>query len=124
MLDENEWEQERSVQGCGFLFLLMLAIAVLLGFGVVKLSDNFLNNPGEQILAQLPDFVEVPDYDRKDEFPQITEVKQPSKNEKWYEIKIKTANQKRYLYLVKAVVKKKLFLQPEVKITEVVEYGE
>lgn len=123
-MDEKEWEQERSVQGCGFLFLLMLAIAVLLGFGIVKFSDNFLNNPGEQILAQLPDFVEVPDYDRKDEFPQITEVKQPSKNEKWYEIKIKTANQNRYLYLVKAVVKKRLFLQPEVKITKVVEYGE
>ncbi|WP_321387759.1 hypothetical protein [uncultured Enterococcus sp.] len=60
-MDENGWEQKRSVQGCGFLFLLMLAIAVLLGFGVVKLSDNFLNNPETQILSQLPDFVEVPD---------------------------------------------------------------
>ncbi|MGC6768297.1 hypothetical protein [Enterococcus sp. LJL51] len=121
-MGKNILRQKSSVQGCGYLFLLALILIIPIGFGVVKVSDNLFNNPNEQILSQLPNFIEVPSYDPKDDFPMISESEKASKNEMWYEIRIQAANQKEYLYSVKVVIRKKLFLQPKLNVTEVIEH--
>ena len=120
-LKETEQSRMSSSQGCGYLFLLLLLLIIPIGGVSIKAIDNVLNNPEEQLLTQLSDFVEVPSYDRKDDFPKISEVKNALENETWYEIRIHATNQKEYIYLVKVSVRNKLFLQPAIKITEVVE---
>lgn len=120
-MKETEQSRMSSSQGCGYLFLLFLLLIIPIGGASIKAIDNVLNNPEEQLLTQLSDFVEVPSYDRKDDFPKISEVKNALENETWYEIRIHATNQKEYIYLVKVSVRNKLFLQPAIKITEVVE---
>lgn len=120
-LKETKQSQMSSSQGCGYLFLLFLLLIIPLGGASVKALDNALNNPKKQLLSQLPDFVEVPSYDRKDDSPKVSEIKNALENETWYEIRIHGTNQKEYIYLVKVSVRNKLFLQPAIKVTEVVE---
>lgn len=120
-LKETKQSQMSSSQGCGYLFLLFLLLIIPLGGASVKVLDNALNNPKKQLLSQLPDFVEVPSYDRKDDSPKVSEIKNALENETWYEIRIHGTNQKEYIYLVKVSVRNKLFLQPAIKVTEVVE---
>ncbi|MBP1044920.1 hypothetical protein I6N96_01410 [Enterococcus sp. BWM-S5] len=123
-MEEFDWGNEsepcmkKPLQGCGYLFLLIL---ILVGVGSIKVVDNVFNDPKEQILSQLPNFVDMPDYDRKDHFPNITEGDKISRSEMWYKIRIHASNQNEYLYLVKVLVSKKLFLHSEIKVTEVIE---
>lgn len=124
-MDNFEWD-DPSVDappnpGCGIIFMEIVFWGMVVLLLAVKTVDYVINQPVSQIQQQLPEYAEVPDYDRRDNSFDMEIIKESS-NDVWYEVTVNPSKPGTSLtyYIVKAKISERLFLTPKVEIYSVI----